>query len=280
MRKDMSKKIVESPCHGGGKEATNKDRANLRNASIESLEDSPKRESLRKKHRSWWSGKDLVKNLNPLYRYLNKQKNRPWNNVYSEIRQEIKMDSKANDYILNAISFIVEQKVLMKDGVPYYSNPSYWRMADRENMPIVDMGRGSYHQMYVDPDNGILKMAPQRDKREKRKISIDIMHHQTDNLIQYRRIKGIWYEIKFRELEDKDLRNRNPETQELLPEWNWRVSCNDILEPEQNYNMSSSYIPYIREWERHYGARIVPINKRQLNSKEIKIMENAEKEAQ
>jgi len=276
MRKDMSKKIVESPCHGGGKEATKRDRARLRDSSIESLEDSPKRESIRRKHRAWWSGKDLVKNLNPLFRYLNKQKNRPWDDVYSEIRQEIKMDSKANDYILNAISFIVEQKVIMKDGVPYYSNPSFWRLADRENLPIVSYSNGSYNQMYVDPDTGILKMAPQREERAKRKRDSDILYDDNDNLIQYHRIKGIWYEIKFREMEDKDIRNRNPETQEMLPEWNWRVTCSDILDPDQSYSKSHLYSPYIREWERHYGSRIVPINKRQMNSKEIKQLEDGE----
>tara|TARA_B100001778_G_scaffold334986_1_gene350443 strand:+ start:13931 stop:14776 length:846 start_codon:yes stop_codon:yes gene_type:complete len=270
----MKYKIVERPRfegYGNGN-AIRQRRAAVRDMDQEQLEALPTKEGMRRPHVMNWSGKELNENLNPLYRFLNKQAGRPWNDVYSEICENIRPDSATQLHILQHVFDIVETKVKLVDGKPCYLSRTYWRTRE-ENLPITDWGNGSYSQMYVDPEDGILKIAPRREKIKRRRNFRDGDKFYTDDpLVQYHRIKGIWYRIDFRELEDKDIVNRNKEGK-LLDERFWRVGAHDILSGRKPFafpHYAYDWLPRLYEWEHHYGGRIVPINKRQLNSKEIK----------
>lgn len=270
MRRDMKHKIVERPRfdgYGNG-DAIRQQRAAVRDMDIEELDQLPSKESMRRPHVVNWSQKELNENLNPLYRYLNKQAGRPWNDVYSEICEQIRPDSATQLHILQHVNDIVETHVKIIDGRPYHSNLSGWR-SKYGDIPVKSYGRGSYDEMYVDPRDGILKIAPPREKYRRRKPDPDILLSE-DRLVQYHRIKGIWYMVTFRDLEDKDYVNRDDEGN-LLPERKWKVAVHDILQQSIHFpRMSYGQLPSLREWEWIHHDRIVPINKRQMNSKEIK----------
>jgi len=274
MRSDMKHKIVERPRfkgYGNG-DAIRKDRAAVRCMDAEQLEELPAKVGMRKPHIVNWSNKELNENLNPLFRYLNKQAGRPWNKVYSEICEQIRPSSATQLHILQHINDIVETKVIIVDGVACHKSMPYWSRQNRtEFVPIRGRGNGSYKQMYACPKSGLLRFAPDHEKRQKRAYDPDLLMSESP-YTQYRRINGIWYQVNFRDLEDKDVYNRDKEGR-LVPEWRQRVVARSILWPDLgNFPLLApfNYCLNLRDWEWAHRGRIVPIMKRQLNSKEIK----------
>jgi hypothetical protein len=76
MRHDMAKIIVERPRRGAGR---------LRNRCKAFSEDLPRFLGVRRDAIRRGGEKHLNENLQPLWRYLERQVGRPWNKVYSEI---------------------------------------------------------------------------------------------------------------------------------------------------------------------------------------------------
>lgn len=268
MRRDMKHKIVERPRFNGygNGNAIRRQRAAVRDMDIEELEELPTKQGMRRPHIEHWSGKELNENLNPLYRYLNKQEGRPWDLVYSEICEQIRPDSATQLHILQHVNDIVEINVIIVDGIPCYKHRAYWGRSD-EFPPITDWNHGSYRHMYVDPRDGILKFAPKEEKLPKKKKNPNVFLSEHP-LVQYHRIKGVWYQVNFRELEDKDFYSRDKKGN-AIPRWRWRVIAHDMLAGKMP-KISIDYAPSLGEWRWRYGDLIVPIQKRQLNSKEIK----------
>src|SRR4051812_29056576 len=97
MRHDMAKVIVERPRHGGGAKYP---RAAFRSDSHRQMEDHPRRTSAKRPWMEFGRGqKHLNENLAPLRRYLRSQVGRPWDKVYSEIRERINPDSAVQLHI-------------------------------------------------------------------------------------------------------------------------------------------------------------------------------------
>jgi hypothetical protein len=93
----MAKVIVERPRWGGGAKYP---RAVPRSDNRHPMEDLPRRTSARRPWQAEGRGqKFLNENLAPLRRYLRSQVGRPWDKVYSEIRQRINPDSAVQLHI-------------------------------------------------------------------------------------------------------------------------------------------------------------------------------------
>jgi hypothetical protein len=89
MRRDMSKVIVERARRGG--------RVGKGRYKNFNLEDLPIKEGMRHPRKY---GKELNENLAPLYRFVQSQVGRPWNKVYSEIREFINSNSTIQQHVL------------------------------------------------------------------------------------------------------------------------------------------------------------------------------------
>jgi hypothetical protein len=104
MRKDMFKVIVERPRRGGhgskGRREANLDHDEL-----------PKKQSMKKAHRD---RKELNENLKPLERYLKANCGRPWNKVFSEICENITLDSTVQRHVRQHIPQLVAENVMME----------------------------------------------------------------------------------------------------------------------------------------------------------------------
>lgn len=147
MRDDMDKVIVERPRHedrwGGPKGR----RANR------SHEDLPAFEGIGKLK---GNTKSLNENLAPLRRFIQKQVNRPWNKVFSEISALIKPGNTVQEHILGHIDDFIERKAVKVPATEKY--PCGLRGNSRfGGMTVVYAG-----DLYVDPDDNIIKVARQR----------------------------------------------------------------------------------------------------------------------
>src|SRR5713101_6420275 len=132
MREDMPKVIVERPRRGGGR---------ARSGRARPFEDLPGKEGMGRRYVLSGDWKELNENLAPLRRFLERQVGRPWDKVYSEIAERLRVDSTVQQHVRDHLRDFVATRP--RRGICAWST----------------RGGGSlWHQpLYVDPRDGILK---------------------------------------------------------------------------------------------------------------------------
>jgi len=188
MRNDMYKVIVERPRRGGG------GRSEM--PAPEDLEDSPRQEGLRKRHRS---RKWLNENLRPLERFLASQVGRPWNKVYSEICAGIDRRNTVQQHIHQHLEDFVAINVIQIDGE--WRASKGWRGLE----PLSSPWAAKY---YVHPEHGLLlvnhwRTEARRKQRKQRQDAHAERHGRIredlrviDPASQLHRIEGVWYRVE------------------------------------------------------------------------------------
>jgi hypothetical protein len=148
MRKDMFKVIVERPRQGG---SDGKDRREKNTP----LEDLPSKQSMRRKH---FDRKSLNENLKPLERFFRSRIGHKWDDVFSELCEQININSTVQNHVRQHVKQLVHLHCeKTKDG------------------KILDKSRfwgGTYHEiwhgdLYVDPVTGILRRYKSDHKRKR-----------------------------------------------------------------------------------------------------------------
>ncbi len=148
MREDMFKVIVERPRRGSGWA-----RRGRAPAELDSL---PKFLGLKRQVKERGNFKELNENLAPLRRYLEAQVNRPWNKAYSEIRAHIKPGNTVQEHVLTHLYQFL--KVDISKGPASPSNPC--GLLERREFSWPRGGSPLREgDLYVDPDDGIIKHA-------------------------------------------------------------------------------------------------------------------------
>ena len=189
MRSDMHKVIVERPrflrARWENKKTslrlTNQQRAEATD-SAEEYDSGPRRASSAR-HEKW-----LNENLAPLRRYLVRQVGRPWNKVYSEIRQTIDTRSAIGLHVLQHLEDYVATDAFIKDGVV-----CQWRWRGGA-VPV----RG----WYVHPGSGLLRFA----KRPETPVPTNPPEVvRVNDTVQYRKIDGLWFRMEYRAAEPEEL---------------------------------------------------------------------------
>jgi len=134
MRRDIKYVIVERPrkSHGSKTLRTHRD-----------LEDAPSKVSMKG---TYEDHKELSDFLSPIKRFLQKSCGRSWNNVYSEIRQNLNGNSTMQAHVLQHVKSYVAQNPQFIDGKPF----------DIYGYEITTYKR--WTRFYVD-EKGILRMA-------------------------------------------------------------------------------------------------------------------------
>lgn len=225
MRSDMAKVIVERPRRGlrqklakGYKKAWQK----------LPQEDWPIRESIYayKGHTKFFN-----EHLGPLRRFLHKQVGRPWDKVFAEICQHVRVDSAVQSHVRDHVFDFVEIHVIEIDGTPCHGSG---RLIGH---PLETNGR--WMQFFVCPRTGLLRKTKARFKRppkpQPEKRAIDEMH-------EYRLMDGIWYLLEYK-----------PVTAES-------IGARDLVSGERIQHPLGW-----RNGQKYYAAR-----RRQLNTQEIK----------
>src|SRR5262245_31473082 len=117
MRWDMFKVIVERPRFDNGSPPKGKNRKWQRF----SLEESPLREFRGMRARS----KYLNEHLGPLYRFIERQLGRPWDKVFQEICERLRVDSAVQKHVRDHLPDIVALDVEKHGRVVHYKPGSY-----------------------------------------------------------------------------------------------------------------------------------------------------------
>lgn len=174
MRRDMPKVLVERPRKGGKGSRVRRYRAD---------DNHPLREGIKTR---WTQRKELNENLRPLVRFLRSRCGRPWNKVYSEIREYLNPNSAVQMHILQHLFQYVYVNVRMIDNVPHSCEyTAGWK-------PIYCWG-GRSNYFYVHPETCLLLMAPHYNPWEKREDEVITKIFIGEQ--EYRLLNGNWFWI-------------------------------------------------------------------------------------
>ena len=179
MRKDMARVIVERPRIKP---------FNCRKGRYRDWEDMPSHEGMRRAHALRGDRKELNENLAPLRRYLERQVGRPWSKVYSQIAQNLRVDSTVQQHVRDHLhDFVAVKPRRVASG---------WRP-----------GRAIWWQpLYVDPVTGLLcrtdrlpeEKARRRAARNRPAAPIERIALGED--AELRLISGLWYHVQLARL--------------------------------------------------------------------------------
>lgn len=278
----MSKQICEDArSHSSDRVASRSRRRNAKQRMHVDPEDSAPSEGMKNtyKHSTKASNfrKDFGEHLSPLYGFLNKQVGRPWNDVFSEICEQITIDSTVQRHIREHVFDLVEINIRIINGKPHEFNP-YAYANDRRGWILHSdwRRRGKHRQMYVDPEDGILKMSPVEPPPWKLKVEenqsekLKTLYFPKDDLLtRYHRINGVWYAIGYRKLNDEEkarggagyyYNDYNSITEVTTRRWQ-----------SAGYSLTIDAISEILDAHPGYW----PMTKKQLNKNEVRRIETA-----
>ena len=266
MRKDMAKVIVERPRKIDGWE-TPKGRIANRGKGHQDYEDLPYREGMKKQK---GGTKILNENLAPLQRFIQSRVGLPWNQVYSEICENLKTNTAVQKHVRDHVGWMVTTKTFIGADGKLYGCGS--------NGSEHVIGESSwYPDFFVDP-KGILRFQKKRSRSEwRKKREDDVLARRRDGpdgLTQYHKLSGIWYEVK---LSSFTL------TEKVYPQTASFPSGKTLVAFDP-YGREHSMFPAIitlspiyvdksveREVFKLYGRKdVFAVNKKQLSSKELK----------
>ena len=192
MRKDMDRLLVQRPRYQGWnteRASYRRQRFNLQDLEVYEDEDGSKVVDLDDggRHGAMSRGrgtKELNEYLAPLRRYLESQVNRPWDKVYSDIRENVRFDSAVQLHILQHIYGYVEKEVFEEGGRIFNTVATVW--SDR-----LELRDG---EMYVHPRTGLLL----KYKRKKAGSQIpEATVIQVSNRVFYVKFDGLWFEVAY-----------------------------------------------------------------------------------
>jgi hypothetical protein len=250
----MSKVIVERPRVGGNGCKENKGyKKKLQRSLREESDNLVSYETSGRRRKFGWNAKEFSERLGPLRKFLRTRVGCAWNDVWSEICESLRVDSAVQSHVRDHVGWEVEQHVVMINGKPYLTT---------KDMEV-------FSRFYVNPDTGILCENPRkRFRRQKRKPNFV---PGKDNLHQYRIIDNIWYEIKLTPF--PPMKMFPTEHERMCSDRRFMNTVRDvILAPN-----STGFGAHRADCERVYGAPVHAVNKRQLNSREIKSLKLWEK---
>lgn len=181
MRPDMSKIVVERP-RRGHKDCYKPIRRRENRGDPESL---PSSDGMRAPHIRHYEGKEFSDNLSPLYRYLDSQIGRNWDEVFSEISAQIRGNSTVHRHILQHLFQHISLNMVRRDD------------GGLEEHGRMFFNGYMYHALYVDPDTKVIKRNPDKYKHHKYAPPENPDHKVFGPEDEVVRIKGCWHRVFF-----------------------------------------------------------------------------------
>lgn len=189
----MDKVLVTTPRIGSNMK-NREVRMNRVKAREGAYDELPRYSSMKPKSRGWDDRKTLNEYLNPLVRFLEKNRNRPWDKVYSEICKNMDRRGAVQGHIFEHLFDYVELNPIIRGGKPF----SLGRLRPT---PIYKTG----HSFYVD-NNGLLREPRERPPPWPSKESNSDLIRTDDPLVFiFRRSSdSVWFRITIRDLRPED----------------------------------------------------------------------------
>jgi hypothetical protein len=202
MRSDMQKVLTERE-RWGSSAPNRKAGKKIRPIDVSEDDDEPRRLSRAQLYGSKW--KSFTDVLGPLRRFLRKNVDRPWDKVYSEIREHLDGRSIMSGHLLDHLSWEVELHAVLEDGVVYGAPRN--RIRDRVT------------GFYVHPRTRLLCWAPRRNYRKERLANErrrEVTRVPVSETSSYIKVAGIWYRAEYEIVATPDRRAQAGE-----PDWLW-----------------------------------------------------------
>ena len=175
MRKDMKHLLTERPRHNSDARSMNcrlETRAAGRDPDL--YDELPQQASMHKtggvgRHRRT---KELNENLNPLKRFLLSRVGKPWDEVYSEIRKNLRIENAVDLHIMQHLyGYVTVNTYLDDDGRISESGGFGYNYGPLE-------GRWRQGETYVDPTTGILCTFKAKSRKKKKPKRIKPKKHK------------------------------------------------------------------------------------------------------
>jgi len=200
MREDMSKVVIERPRSGHSLPGY-KTRLRVRRYDPEKdYEDTPKRVSgSRSKYVRAGETKYFSDFLSPLRRFLRTNVGRPWDKVYSEMRENLDDRKVTGRHVFEHVEMEVETHALIGgDGEVYILG--------------YNGGLQPIYGFYVDPRTGLLcwsdSRPPWKQRGKSKTDAQEVNHVRLSANTCYVKMSGIWYFIEFKNYENEDDRDQ------------------------------------------------------------------------
>ena len=189
MRKDMSKVLVTTPRVGSS--LKNDDVKQLRRTKpSENGDDMPSKMGMKPRLKKFRDRKQLNEYLNPLLRYLVANCGRPWNKIYSEIKEKNPKGNAVTEHIYEHLFDYVCLNPIIRDNTVYEQ-----RWGD-----LVELYRPN--RFYVDKE-GLLRQPknrrPKRKKENKNYIPLDDSPNGDTVILIQRESDNVWFMISYKE---------------------------------------------------------------------------------
>lgn len=189
MRKDMAKIIVERPRIGHSKRWVKPGRTR----PLVDDDGEPVRASAREPKGAARKTKTLNENLSPLRRYLEGNVGRPWNKVYSELSENLKVASAVQQHVRQHVEDFVAVKTRMRSGEVFVT--AHW---GRE-VALKD----SYQRLYVHPRTGLLRKneywrkwsAKRKAEAKRRDAERALRMRELSSTVQLHLFNHVWWEV-------------------------------------------------------------------------------------
>jgi hypothetical protein len=189
MRSDMAKVVTERPRHGGHHSPNGtksiKTGRKLSKDEFDSEDVGPSRHPISRKRQYGWNCKELSDLLGPLRKYLKKQVGRSWNDVYSELSQNLDRRSVAGLHIWSHVTSEVAINCFFAPDGKIHNRRYFFGGETHE----VD-------GLYVHPTNG--KLCFNKVKRVRYRWDPNEGQNPSVKLTattKFERIDGIWYYV-------------------------------------------------------------------------------------
>lgn len=155
MRSDMSAVIVERPRHRRFYNYHDH-RVRCDGLDVEALDNLPKKQGYRRPYLENHTNKELADLTGPLERYLHSKIGEKWDDVYSEIRENLSPNSTTQIHVMGHVFDYVEETTWIgEDGEIWTPGGNRFRNYTGGQPSHVTAGN-----LYVHPDTGILCEMP------------------------------------------------------------------------------------------------------------------------
>lgn len=258
MRKDMSKVIVERPRLGG--KHVRKGRA------IQDLDLMTSHEGMRDPYLKGYNYKELNENLAPLLRFLKSRVGQNWDQVWSEISQNIRATSAVQQHVRDHVTDFVETKTRVDE------HGEIW-CCDGSPRPLTD---ANWVRFYVDPDTKSLCVNPyyrvwkKRYKLKQQQMQQEILNQERDlpDGTHLRKHKGIWYSVQILPIPPVTKETVYPKIGEPYQRTVGGTAYDVIL--EQTVGINKNQVYSVTTGSYLYRQPVYCASKRQLNHNELK----------
>lgn len=133
--------------------------------------------------------------IKPLIRYLRSQLGRPWNDVYSEIRENVSLRSTMQMHLVQHVSFAVQTNTYLGEDGRVYEKRNY----QSSTLPETSLEEPTYYgyRFYVHPVSQVLCASPHKTLKEKTAAPTRFV---INPLLHYRKINDNWYVVEFEKI--------------------------------------------------------------------------------